>query len=331
MYRYVYWFSFRNPPRDFKPVILVTGCSSGIGQALADLLVTKKAYRVVITARPESLGKLQGKYKEDERIKIRPLDVTNAASRRCLIQEIDQEWGGVDILVNNAGISYRSTVEEMSNQDETLQMATNYHGPMDLIRLCLPTMREKGRGKIINISSVSGMLAMPTMSSYSASKSALEGASEALWYETKPFGINVSLIQPGFVKSDGYERVRFSVKSEKSHIGRGPYGAIYQTMEPFIAQLMSYAFATPESIARLVLDVIRTQGPPLWIPASFDAEFFYYLRRLFPRRLLQPFLYFCLPRTKDWGLHYSHRRKQLIWPLGAIRTWIQKYFDDRQT
>lgn len=324
MYRYIYWFKFRRPPRDFKPVILVTGCSSGIGLATAELLVKRKSYRVALTARPQSLDILKRKVQPSDRVKILGLDVTNPESRRQVIEELKNDWGGVDILVNNAGISYRSTLEEMSAEDEQLQMDTNYHGPIDLIRLCLPSMREKGRGKIINISSVSGMLAMPTMSAYSASKYALEGASEALWYETKPFGINVSLIQPGFIRSQSFERVRYSAKSEKARLGYGPYAGIYKTMEPFVAGLMRHALATPESIARLIQDVIRTQNPPLWIPASFDAEFFYYLRRIFPRRLLQPFLYFCLPRTGEWGKRYSHRRAQVIWPLRVIRSWLQR-------
>ncbi len=324
MYRYIYWFKFRSPPRDFKPVILVTGCSSGIGEAIAGLLAKRKSYRVALTARPQSLKYLLEKFEESDRVKILPLDVTDAESRKNAISTLENEWGGVDILVNNAGISYRSTLEEMSYEDEQLQMETNYHGPIDLIRLCLPSMRRKGRGKIINISSVSGMLAMPTMSSYSASKYALEGASEALWYEAKPFGISVSLLQPGFVKSQSFERVRFSTKSEKTHLGKGPYGGMYNSMEPFIAKLMNRGLATPESIANLVQDVIRTQNPPLWIPASFDAEFFYYLRRIFPRRLLQPFLYFCLPQTKNWGRKYTRKRANLIWPLNLIRSWRQR-------
>jgi len=101
----------------------------------------------------------------------------------------------------------------MTVADEQLQMQTNYFGPLALIRDLLPSMREKGRGKIINVSSVSGMIAMPTMASYSASKHALKGASEALWYEMKPYGINVSLIQPGFIKSNSFHNVYFSHSS----------------------------------------------------------------------------------------------------------------------
>src|SRR5690606_8275736 len=126
------------------------------------------------------------------------------------------KWDGVSILINNAGISYRAVVEHMNDKDEQLQMAVNYFGPVALIRLVLPFMREQGRGKIINISSVSGMLAMPTMASYSASKHALEGVSEALWYEAKPLGVNVSLIQPGFIRSKSFKNVYFTEASEKA-------------------------------------------------------------------------------------------------------------------
>jgi short-subunit dehydrogenase len=103
--------------------------------------------------------------------------------------------------ISRPSASYRAVVEHMSEPEEQHQFDTNYFGAVGLIRLVLPYMREIGRGKIINVSSVSGMLAMPTMGSYSASKYALEGLSEALWYEVRPLGINVSLIQPGFVKS----------------------------------------------------------------------------------------------------------------------------------
>lgn len=329
MYRFIYWFKFERAPKyptSYKPVILVTGCSSGIGESIAELLVSLKRYRVVITARPESIEKVKTKYQNEKSndVLILPLDVTLEQSRNDCVRYVINMWGAVDILVNNAGICYRSVLEEMSLADERLQMETNYMGPISLIREVLPFMRRKGRGKIINVSSVSGMLAMPTMASYSASKYALEGASEALWYEARPFGISVSLIQPGFVRSKSFERVRFSSESSASRIAKRPYTNVYRSMEPFIGKLMENGLATTESVAKLVYDVIRTQDPPLWIPASFDAEFFYYLRRIFPRRLLHPFLLMCLPKAHTWGEFFSRRRKQLFWPLQWVRALLQK-------
>lgn len=329
MYKFIYWFKFEKHPQGpmgYKPVILVTGCSSGIGESIAELLVSMRRYRVVVTARAESLDKIKQKYQNEKStdVLVLPLDVTNETSRNDCVRYVINMYGAIDILVNNAGICYRSVMEEMTYEDERLQMETNYLGPASLMRAVLPYMRRKGRGKIINISSVSGMLAMPTMASYSASKYALEGASEALWYEARPFGISVSLIQPGFVRSKSFERVRFTSESTASRVSKRPYTNVYRSMEPFIARLMENGLATTDSVAELVYNVIRTQDPPLWIPASFDAEFFYYLRRIFPRRLLQPFLFMCLPRAHTWGESFSKRRKQWFWPFQWVRARLQK-------
>lgn len=174
-----YWFK-RKSASSFKPVILVTGGASGIGLAIAELLARQKDYRVVVTAREHSIKKLTQIFKESEKLWLRPLDVTQNDQRERLISEINQKWGGVNVLINCAGISHRSVMEHMSEEDEHRQMETNYFGPIALIRAVFPFMREQGRGKIINVSSVSGILAMPTMASYTASKYALEGASEAL-------------------------------------------------------------------------------------------------------------------------------------------------------
>ena len=303
-----YWFKRSGKPQDFKPVILVTGCASGIGFALAKMLYKNNLYRVVVTAREKSLPKLLAKFKESDRFLIRPLDVLKESERKTLIKEIEQKWQGVNVLINNAGISFRAVVEHMTEADELLQMSTNYFGPMGLIRLVLPHMREVGRGKIINVSSVSGMLAMPTMSAYSASKYALEGASEALWYEAKPLGIDVSLIQPGFIHSNSFKNVYHASGQDKHAIDNGPYCDYYSNMEPFVAKLMNRSPATPEKVAKLILRVVQTENPPLWISATWDATIFYYIRRILPRRILLPFLFAFLPNARRWGQGYYHKR-----------------------
>ena len=295
-------------PQNYRPVILVTGCASGIGLAIAELLQKQDIYRLVLTAREKSLPILKKHFQENENVLLRALDVTDDFARNHLVREIVKLWEGVDILVNNAGISYRAVVEHMTEKDELLQISTNYLGPMGLIRLVLPGMRERGRGKIINISSVSGMLAMPTMASYSASKYALEGASESLWYETRPFGITVSLVQPGFIHSNSFKNVYHTALSDPTLNWEGPYSEMYANMTPFVARLMNLSLTTPEKIAKIVLHTIQTQNPPLWIPATLDASLFYYVRRLFPRRLLLPFLYFCLPHSGRWGSKHTHKR-----------------------
>ncbi len=304
----IYYYFRRHQPQTFKPLVLVTGCGSGIGLALAKKLYRQNTYRAVITARSKTLERLKKEFTENEDFILRPLDITNEQERDLLIEEVNQKWGGVNILVNNAGISYRAVVEHMTEADEIKQMTTNYLGPMALIRAVIPNMREQGRGKIINVSSVSGMLAMPTMASYSASKYALEGASEALWYEMKPLGIDVVLVQPGFIHSHSFEKVYYTERSSPEICEIGPYCDYYYYMTPFVGKMMKRSITTPEKVAKTIFKVIRTEDPPLWIPATPDAVVFYYIRRLMPRRWLLPFLFWCLPHAKKWGQAYTRKR-----------------------
>ena len=286
-----------------QPVVLVTGTTSGIGLELARKLWTM-SYRVIVTARADSLHLLKGEiFHENERFRCRALDVTDFDAVASLIAEIDADWGGVDVLINNAGISYRSVVEDMTDEDEWRQLATNYLGPMCLIRCVLPTMRHKRHGRIINISSVGGMMAMPTMASYSASKFALEGASESLWYELRPFGIRVSLVQPGFIRSESFQRVLTS-RTRQARLLRGeasPYDIYYEQMSGFVEKMMSHAPQTAEDIADLILFTMERHHPPLRVPATVDAHFFTWMRRLLPRFLYHILLYRLLPGIREWG------------------------------
>lgn len=293
----------------FKPVVLVTGCASGIGFALAELLYKDLNYRVVITARSGSIAALKNKFTETERFIIRPMDVTKAEDRHKLVDEINALWSGVNILINNAGISYRAVVEHMTAEEEQIQFATNYFGPVNLIREVLPHMRKLGRGKIINVSSVSGMLAMPTMGSYSASKYALDGLSEALWYETKPLGINVCLVQPGFIKSKSFLKVRYSGQSGPENDMDGTYADYYKYMTPFIEKFMRLSFTTPNDVAKKIFRIMKKRNPPLWNPATLDAMLFYYLRRFIPRRILLHLLFISLPNIRTWAKAYTNSKK----------------------
>jgi len=293
---------------EFKPTILVTGCASGVGLSLAKLLYKETRYRVIVTARTKSLEKLKKEFGENEPFINRPLQVKYDFQRKDLIQEINNKWGGVCVLINNAGISYRAVIEHMTEEDEIKQMATNYLGPMGLIRLVLPNMRLRGRGKIINVSSVSGMLSMPTMGSYSASKHALEGACESLWYEAKPYGIDICLIQPGFIHSKSFKNVYYTELSKPEAAAESVYQEYYKNMTPFVEKLMDLSPTTSQSVAKQILKVIKRSDPPLWIPVTWDAMIFHYIRKIMPRRLLLPFLFLCLPNARNWAKSYTNKR-----------------------
>ncbi len=146
-----------------KPVILITGASTGLGLHLAKEL-RGRAYHLVLTARAKSLSRFEAEgIAENQDLWIRPLDVTSNDDRKAVISEIESLLGGVDILINNAGFTYRSVLEHVEQDELLQQMITNFWGPMELIRLILPSMRKKRKGHILNISSVGGMMAMPTM------------------------------------------------------------------------------------------------------------------------------------------------------------------------
>ena len=287
---------------DSGTTVLITGASTGIGLATARALCGTD-YRVILTARESSIPRFAAHaISESAHVRIRPLDVTDPGQRQAVLDEAERDWGGVDVLINNAGVSYRAVVEHVVEEERLEQMNVNFRSPMELIRLVLPGMRRKRAGRIITISSVGGMMAMPTMAAYSASKFALEGAHEALWYEVRPWGVRVSLVQPGFVDSDGFQKVRYTKRSDRSeHELAEPYHEHYVNMSPFIGRLMKKSPATPESVAKVVLRTVRRRRPPLRVPATLDARIFALLRRVLPRSTYHWLLYQMLPNVRTWG------------------------------
>lgn len=285
-----------------EKVILVTGCSSGLGFALAQKLHQSKHYRVVATARPQSLNKLKAQLPETDRFLLRALDVADTSQALPLINEICCRWGRIDVLINNAGVCFRSVVEHMDPDAEMLQLKTNYLGPMNLIRSLLPILREQGSGHLINVSSASSVVAMPTMASYGASKRALESATEALWYETKPYGIHVSIVQPGSIHSNAFRRVLLSKKALVSAKLGGPHAEYYQSMSPFIEKLMMFSRVDYERIADRILRLIEKKSPPLYAIATPDAIVLHWLKWLLPVGLFHRLMFRLLPGSKQWGL-----------------------------
>lgn len=282
--------------------ILITGASTGLGLALAERLLPGP-HRLTLTAREPSLARFSAAgISEGPRVCICPLDITDGLQRTTAVDHAVARFGGIDVLVNNAGIAYRSVTEHVTTSDLLAQMDVNFRSPMELIRLVLPYMREQRWGRILNVSSVGGMMAMPTMGAYSASKFALEGMSEALWYEVRPWNIRVSLIQPGFINSDGFEKVRFTGLSAKGKDHQtDPYHSHYQAMSGFIGRVMRRVPATTDSVARTIERTIESEHPPLRVPATLDAHLFALLRRLLPRGLYHWVLFRSLPRIRVWG------------------------------
>ncbi len=234
--------------------ILITGCSTGIGRRLV-LDFAGAGNRVFATARRlESIEDLAG-----ERIEVLPLDVTDGASMKRAVEEVVRRAGGVDMLVNNAGFGLMGPVAELDLDDIRRQFETNVIGPIALTQLVLPYMVRTGRGRIVNIGSVSGITTAPYGGAYSASKAALHLFSEALRMEVAPFGVEVIVVQPGGIQSD------FG-KTAASLIERfGQKGSLYEHgMEGIETRArMSQKISTPveEFSSRMVDAVLKIPAP----------------------------------------------------------------------
>jgi len=183
-----------------KHVWFITGSSTGLGRALAEVLL-EKGYRVAATARkPQDLDSLRKKY--SHQLICPELDVTKPDQVRAAVQQTLGAFGGIDVLVNNAGYGLIGAVEEVTDEEIRRQFETNFFGALDVTRAILPHFRNQQRGHVVNISSIAGFRAVAGASIYNATKFALEAVSEALAKEVAPLGIRVVLVEPGPFRTD---------------------------------------------------------------------------------------------------------------------------------
>lgn len=179
---------------------LITGCSSGLGGHIA-AMAAARGDRVVATARdPALLQPLVRQFPEN--LRAVQLDVTKPASVAAAIAYAEREFGGLDVLVNNAGIGFIGAVEEAEPSEYRPVFEVNVFGLIETTRLALPALRRRGGGRIVNLSSGAGLSGGPGSGYYSASKFAVEGFSESLAKEVEPFGIRVTIVEPGPFRTD---------------------------------------------------------------------------------------------------------------------------------
>jgi len=181
-----------------KPVWFITGCSTGFGRELA-MRALDCGYRTVVTARnPDTV---KGWATNGEALVLK-LDVTNQAQIDAAIKAAEDRFGSIDVLVNNAGIGYFAAVEEGEDDQVRRMFEINVFGLARMIRATLLGMRKRHKGFIINFSSIGGLMSMPSLGYYNATKFAVEGLSEALWQEVEPLGIHVMLVEPSGFRTD---------------------------------------------------------------------------------------------------------------------------------
>jgi NAD(P)-dependent dehydrogenase (short-subunit alcohol dehydrogenase family) len=248
-----------------RQIAVVTGTSSGFG-LLTVLELAKRGYHVVATMRNlDKSAALQKQIVENELedfIRIHELDVTIDRSVQGLKRRLD-DLGQVDILVNNAGYAGAGFVEEIPINEYRKQFETNFFGVIAVTQVVLPFMRKQGEGKIINLSSISGRIAFPGLSPYVASKHALEGWSETLRLEVKPFGIDVVLVEPGSFQTNIWTTGKQITK--QSLQTSSPY---FRMMEKLDVQLKrgEARYGDPEVVAKTIVDIAQSKQPSLRYP-----------------------------------------------------------------
>src|SRR5829696_5519095 len=198
--------------------VLITGCSSGIGRATAERLSTV-GWKVYATARDaETIASL-----ERNGCGLLPLDVTDEDSMQSAVEEVERIEGAVGVLVNNAGYSQSGAVEAVSMEKVRRQFETNVFGLVRMCQLVLPRMRRQGYGRIVNLSSMGGRLTFPGGGYYHATKHAVEAISDALRWEVDGFGIRVSIIEPGLIRTGFAETATGSMGGGSAEDEYGPY------------------------------------------------------------------------------------------------------------
>lgn len=260
-----------------RKVVLITGASSGMGKETA-LQLIKDGYTVYGAARRiEKMKELQ-----EAGGHALQMDISLEQDIEKAVRTIEQQHGGVDILVNNAGYGSYGSIEDTTLKDARYQFEVNLFGLARLTQLVLPGMREKGAGKVINISSMGGRIYTPLGAWYHASKHALEGWSDCLRLELQPFGIDVVVIQPGIIRTE-FGDVMTAPMLDRS--GEGPYGDLAQTLAKSVRD--SYekgGGSSPEVVVRAIRRAARSGRPRTRYAIGQMAKPLIYMRKFLPDR-----------------------------------------------
>jgi NAD(P)-dependent dehydrogenase (short-subunit alcohol dehydrogenase family) len=233
-------------------VIFITGASRGFGKLWTEAFL-KRGDKVVATARNlDTLADLNKKY-GNALLSIK-LDVTNRKAAFEAVQQAKKHFGRLDVIINNAGYGLFGTVEETSEEEARNQMEANFFGLLWITQAALPILREQRSGHIIQISSVLGVVVLPVLGVYNASKFAVEGLSETLAEEVKGFGINVTLVEPNGYATDW---------SGASAIQTTPIPEYQPVRDAFAAAAAGDIWGIPEATTNAVLQLVDNPNPPL--------------------------------------------------------------------
>jgi short-subunit dehydrogenase len=222
------------------------------------------------------------------------LDVNSDASAKACVDEVLARAGRLDVLVNNAGFALGGAVEETSIEEAKEQFETNFFGVVRMVKAAVPNMREGRSGRIITIGSLAGIVAIPYNAFYASTKFALEGYMEALWHELKPFGISVSLIEPGFVRTGINQAARFVAQPLAAY--DGPRDRAIAVIDRSVDKGVA-----PEVVANTVFRAAQVRSPKLRYRVGADAR---WLPRL---KSATPWNFFALGVRRTFELNGTGR------------------------
>ncbi|MGE6743990.1 SDR family oxidoreductase [Allorhizobium pseudoryzae] len=246
-------------------VWFITGAGSGIGAATARAAL-KAGNRVVATGR--NLDKVRKALNDvtGDNLAVVHLDVTNEAQAHTAVAEAVEAFGRIDVLVNNAGYSVLGNFEEISAADFQSQLQTNLFGVVNVMRAALPIMRQQRAGRIINISSVAGVIGLKHCSAYSAAKFAVEGVTFSVAHEVEQFGIKLIVVSPGFFRTDLLDsgNVRYAESTIDDYASEGSAEAAYSAYD-------GQQTGNPAALGEVLVQLGAMDKPPKQFMAGADA------------------------------------------------------------
>lgn len=251
------------------PIALVTGSSTGIGFETS-IELARRGFHTYATIRnlKNSDRIMEIAKKENLTIDVLKLDVIDDTSVKETIDRIYKKQNRIDVLVNNAGYALAGPIEESSMEEIREQFETNFFGAIKTIQSVIPIMRNQKSGKIVNITSMGGRVAVPLDSIYHGTKYALEGVSECIRYELGTFNIKIILVEPGAVGSKFWDNIKMA---EESKDALSPYHKIMDTVYTAFSKMAENVIESLE-VAKVIADAVTTDNPKFRYVIGKDAN-----------------------------------------------------------
>ncbi|AIF82891.1 short-chain dehydrogenase of unknown substrate specificity [Candidatus Nitrososphaera evergladensis SR1] len=255
--------------REAMQTAIVTGSSSGIGLETS-LALARNGFYTYATMRNPAKGKalVDRAEKEELPLQVAELDVDKSESVKNTIDGIMEERKRIDVVVNNAGFALVGALEETSMDEIKAQFETNLFGALRVMKAVISIMRRQAGGTIVNITSMGGRVAIPLDPIYHGTKFALEGITESIRYELQPFGINVVLVEPGAVKTNFFDNLKFAHGATRQD---SPYAKFMSGLQAAAAHMVQDAIPARE-VAEAIVQAVKSDSPQMRYIVGKDAQ-----------------------------------------------------------